>query len=445
VSRLFAVVWTVFVVGGLTAGWLGMSNVAVLSNMPPPPTRIPSPGATPEPLAPHPPMRDFSQAAPPFEPAGQQTPEATEVASPSGRMNVLLLGIDQRPDEEAAENGDPGRTDSMVLVSLDYEQHTAAMVSIPRDGFVVIPGHGNERINAAYTFGELDQRGNGPQLAKQTVAQLFGLPVDRYVLVDIHSTEQLIDKLGGVWIDNPAELYDNQYPTDNYGTITIDIPAGRQQMDGQTAVEYARTRHPDSDYGRQSRQQQVLMAIRDQALTMDIVPKLSSLLPDMLNLVRTDLSPVEILQMANFGRKLNKEDIVALPPSGDLTPGYFGDGGASYINLTPAFRSAVRQLINNPRIAAEHAEITVLNAGAPPGTGGEVSDLLGKNGLTVTKVDTAPSEPATRIEAGTAVKASAESVAKILKLAPDALQLTDDPGTDIRVVLGPDIKLPPHR
>jgi polyisoprenyl-teichoic acid--peptidoglycan teichoic acid transferase len=445
-SRWVAAVWAVFVAGGLTAGWLGLVNVAVLSNLTPPPTPTEQATATPAPLGPRAPLRDPGSAdAPPFAPAGEPAPEAAEVASPSGRMNILLLGVDQRPDEATADNGDPGRTDSMVFASLDFEAQTAVMVSIPRDGFVVIPGHGNDRINSAYTYGELDQRGQGPPLAKQTVSQLFGLPVDRYVLIDIHGTEQLIDKLGGVWIDNPTRLVDNDYPTDDYGTTTIDIPAGLQLMDGQTAVEYARTRHPDSDYGRQSRQQQVLLAIRDRALQVDIVPKLPTLLPDMLGLVRTDLSPLEVLQLANFGRKLSKNDIVAMPPSGDLTPGYFGAGGASYINLTPAYRGAVRRLVTSPRIAAERAEITILNAGAPPGTGGVVSDLLGKNGLIVTKVDVAPAQPVTHIEAGAAVRHSAESIARLLGLGPGALLVTDEPGPDIRVVLGPDIRLPAQR
>jgi LCP family protein required for cell wall assembly len=207
------------------------------------------------------------------------------------------MGIDQRPDE-AALGGDPGRTDTMLLVSIDFDAGTAAMVSIPRDGFVVIPGHGNERVNAAYTFGEIDKRGTGPTLAKRTVAQLFGVPVDRYALVDIHSMEQVIDTLGGVWIDNPYRLVDRQYPTDDYRTITIDIPAGRQLMDGVTTVEYARTRHPDSDYGRQSRQQQVLLSIRNQAMQLQTLPRIPQLIPQMLNLVHTDLTPVEMLPFA---------------------------------------------------------------------------------------------------------------------------------------------------
>jgi len=454
VSRLFAVVWAAFVLGGMAVGWVGLSNMTLMAQTEPGrPTgaagTVAGGTATAQPLAFHPPqLRDFTQEAPPFAPAGEstagQTPQPTQVASPSGRLTVLLMGIDQRPDEAAQEGGDPGRSDSMMLVSIDYEAHTAALASIPRDGFVVIPGHGNERINSAYTFGEIDRRGGGPGLAKQTVSQLFGVPVDRYALVDIHSTERLIDTLGGVWIDSPTRLVDHEYPTDDYRVMTIDIPAGRQLMDGETAVEYARTRHPDSDYGRQARQQQVVMAIRDRALQLDVVPRLPGLLPDMLKLVHTDMSPVEILQLATFGRGLNRDrDIVSLPPNGDLTPGYIGGGGASYINLTPAYRAAVRRLVTAPQLAAEHAQVSVLNAGAPVGTGGAVSEVLRAAGMVVTRVDAVSPQPASRIEAGPAVQHSAELIATLLRLPSASLVSTDDPGDEVRVVLGPDAKLPP--
>src|SRR4030088_668603 len=169
--------WAVFVVGGLGAGWASLHNFAALA--PPAPTRRPvaaTPAApTSEPLAPHPQLRDFDQSAPPFAAAGNPQAQPTvDASSPAGRLTVLLMGIDQRPDE-AAVNGDPGRTDSMMLVSIDFDGRTATMISIPRDGFVVIPDHGNERVNAAYTFGEMDKRGTGPALAKRTVAQLFGV------------------------------------------------------------------------------------------------------------------------------------------------------------------------------------------------------------------------------------------------------------------------------
>jgi polyisoprenyl-teichoic acid--peptidoglycan teichoic acid transferase len=307
-------------------------------------------------------------------------------------LTILLMGIDQRPDEAVA-GGDPGRTDSMVLVSIDYDAHTASMVSIPRDGFVVIPQHGNERVNAAYTFGEIDQRGSGPELAKRTVAQLFGAPVDRYALVDIHSMEQVIDTLGGLWVDNPHRLVDTQYPTDDYRTITVDIPAGRQLMNGVTAVEYARTRHPDSDYGRQARQQQVLLALRDQAIQLNVLPQLPQLLPQLVDLVHTDLSLLEIAQVANFGRALDRNrDIVALPPDPGLTPSYTGPG------------------------------------------------VLKRIGLLVSSVNTGPRVAATRIEAGAGARQTAALVVQTLGLPADAL-VTDGDSSSVRVLLGPDAQL----
>jgi LCP family protein required for cell wall assembly len=269
------------------------------------------------------------------------------------------MGIDQRPGEAAAARGDPGRTDTLLLASIDFDAHAVALVSIPRDGFVAIPGHGNERVNAAYTLGELDQRGGGPTLAKRTVAQLFGVPIDRFALVDVHSMEQIIDTLGGVAIDNPTRLVDTQYPTDDYRTITIEIPAGRQLMDGVTAVEYARTRHPDSDFGRQARQQQVLLAIRDQALQLQTLARLPRLLPEILGLVHTDLSALEIAQFLNFSRAANlATDVITLPPNPDWTPSYTGAGGAAYVNLSSSYRAAVRATILQPAVAAGRARHT---------------------------------------------------------------------------------------
>jgi polyisoprenyl-teichoic acid--peptidoglycan teichoic acid transferase len=441
---LLTFAWAVFVLGGLAAGWAGFYNFALLAR--PAPGRVAgAPSGTQVALAAHPPLRDFDESPPPFEPAGAPTPQAAQPtpqpSSPAGRMTILLMGIDQRPDE-VGPGGDPGRSDTMLLVSIDYDARTAVMVSVPRDGFVVIPGHGNERVNAAYTFGEIDKRGSGTALAMKTVAQIFGVPVDRYGLVDIHSMETIIDTLGGIWIDNPYRLIDREYPTDDYRTMTIDIPAGRQLMDGVTAVRYARTRHPDSDYGRQTRQQQVLRAIRDRALQFEVVPRLPQLIPQMMDLVHTNLNPVELAELVNFGRGLDgSKDLISLTPDPKLTPSYTGPGGASYINLTPAYRASVRAMIQFPRVAAERAEIEVYNAGAPAGAGGRVADLLDNAGLVVGQISTASTRvTSTRIETGAAARQSAEMIARTLSLSTEALVVTDD-SRAIRVLLGPDLLL----
>jgi LCP family protein required for cell wall assembly len=438
VKTLLLFGWAVFVVGGLTAGVVGVRNLgAPMEPRPNAPVAEPTSTALPAASSVRSSLRDFDQNPPPFAPAGQTDPQPTPAPSSSSpRMTTLLMGIDQRPDE-AGPGGDPGRTDTMLLVSIDYRAHMTSMVSIPRDSFVVIPEHGNERVNAAYTFAELDQHGSGPDLAKRTVAQLFGVPVDHYVLVDIHSMEQIIDTLGGVWIDNPHRLVDTAYPTDDYRTITIDIPAGHLLLDGVTAVEYARTRHPDSDYGRQGRQQQVLLAIRQRALQLDVVPRLPQLVPEVLQLVHTDLNPLEIAQLVSFGRDISAQNIVTLPPDPSLTPSYVGPGGASYIHLLPAYVAAVRALVLEPRAAAERAVIAVYNAGAPVGSGARAAELLRQNGLSVGQIATAPRVASTRIETGSGARQSAELIARILSVSPDALVVSDD-SSDVRVLLGPE-------
>ncbi len=439
-----------FVVGGLLGGAMGVRNLGrIPSSGRQPVAAAPQPSPTPGTLAQHPPLRDFDEDPPPFQPAGQSNDPITNAVTPkptappdesSGHMNVLLMGIDQRPDEAAAGD-DPGRTDSMMLLSIDFDSHMVSMVSIPRDGFVVIPGYGNERVNAAYTYGELDHTGGGPVLAERTVEQLFGIRIDHYALVDIHSMEQIIDALGGVWIDNPRELIDNQYPTDDYRTISIDIPAGHRLMDGVTAVEYARTRHPDSDYGRQDRQQQMLLAIRNRALQLDVVPRLPQLLPHIRDLVHTDISLADALRLMNFGRTLDASQIVRMQPDPSLTPSYSGPGGASYINLTQQYRAVVHAMVTNPQVAAEQADIDVYNAGAPVGSGGRAATVLGAAGLSVKQIATAPRVSATRIEAGQGARRSAELVAHLLGLSNDVL-IVDGNSSSIRVLLGPDAQVP---
>lgn len=161
---------------------------------------------------------------------------------------VLLMGIDRRPGEKSA------RADALLLLRLDPNTGNVALLSLPRDLLVRVPGVGNTRINAGYLYG-------GIALQKQTVSEFLGVRIDYGVAVNFGGFEGLIDALGGVTINVPRRLVDNAYPTANYGTIKVVFEPGVQTMTGARALIYARTRHPDSDFGRMRRQQQVISAI----------------------------------------------------------------------------------------------------------------------------------------------------------------------------------------
>ena len=187
------------------------------------------------------------------------------------RFTILVLGIDKRP----GDTGSGFSTDTIILVSIDPTTKSIGMLSIPRDLYVVIPGQSDmQRINSAYVLGELQQPGTGPKLAMQTVQNNFGVPVNSCVVISFDAVIGLIDAIGGVDIDVPVTIDDPEFPDMNYGFDPLYIPAGPTHMDGKLALKYARTRHQDTDFDRASRQQQVLMAVRQKVLKPDVLPGL---------------------------------------------------------------------------------------------------------------------------------------------------------------------------
>jgi polyisoprenyl-teichoic acid--peptidoglycan teichoic acid transferase len=187
------------------------------------------------------------------------------------RLTVLVLGLDKRP----GEIGTGFRTDTMILLSIDPTTRSIGMMSIPRDLYVPIPGESAmQRINSAYVLGELKRPGGGPALAVQTIQYNFGIPIHRYVAVSFDAVIGLVDAIGGIDINVPQTIDDPEFPDMNYGYDPLYIPAGIVHMDGQLALKYARTRHQGTDYDRASRQQQVIMGIRQKALKAEVLGQL---------------------------------------------------------------------------------------------------------------------------------------------------------------------------
>ncbi|MFV9504764.1 MAG: LCP family protein [Oscillochloridaceae bacterium umkhey_bin13] len=224
-------------------------------------------------------------------------------------LNVLLLGTDARPQDT-----EPTRTDALVLVRIERESGRVSMLSIPRDLWVNYPSGGEGRINAAYALGERRfGPGGGAALAKSTVGGLLGLKVDHFVLINFQGFEALIDLLGGITVDVPEPLYDPAYPTEDYGTMEVRFEAGPQRLNAERALIYARTRHADSDFGRNQRQQQVLMAIFERIRDRGLLQQLTSLdnyTGAMRDYVKTDLNRKRMLELAGFARGINADQIV---------------------------------------------------------------------------------------------------------------------------------------
>jgi LCP family protein required for cell wall assembly len=230
---------------------------------------------------------------------------------PAGRINILVLGTDKRPDDPTHY----ARSDTLLLANIDTVANAVRIMSIPRDLVVDIPGYGKNKINAAYLFGEYYQEpGGGQALSVRTVSQFFDVPIDYYVAINFQGFEKVVDAVGGVDINVPYSIDDYNYPTDEqgdlYGQMHVHFDAGWQHMDGQRALEYARTRHADNDFARSKRQLQIILAVRQKALSLDLLRTLPGLIDALGGMVQTNIPFDQQLGLAQLGYKIDASKIL---------------------------------------------------------------------------------------------------------------------------------------
>lgn len=234
---------------------------------------------------------------------GSSLPSADKL---NKRINVLLLGVD---DGDTETPGAPRRSDTMMVASVNPDDGTVSLLSIPRDTRVVIPGHkGYDKITHAFAYG-------GPQLAVRTVEELLAIPIHYYVVVDWRGFIKLIDILGGV------DLYveSNMDYEDPYAGLKIHLDKGYQHLDGQKAGQYVRFRHDElGDIGRVQRQQRFLKALANEMLQVGTIFKLPALVSTIDQYVETDMSLFTMMRLAN--------SLKGLPAGGvrtEVLPGNF--------------------------------------------------------------------------------------------------------------------------
>lgn len=196
------------------------------------------------------------------------------------KATVMIMGVDERAD-------DVGRSDTLMIATLDPEKNQAALLSVPRDTRVKIDGHGFDKINAAYAYG-------GRQLTQKTIESLLNTQIDHYIKININGFTKIIDALGGVDIDVEKRMY-YEDPWDDNGGLYIDLQPGMQHMDGKTAITYVRYRDEEGDIGRIKRQQNFMKAVMDKLVSPTIIPKLPSIVSAVSDSIETDMSVSEIL------------------------------------------------------------------------------------------------------------------------------------------------------
>ncbi len=276
-------------------------------------------------------------------------PSATDVPrSLRNTENLLILGSDQR------KPGQPWRTDVIMVVAIDREQGRMGVISIPRDLWVKIPGVGWERINTADFYGSLrqDRRGtssNGVELLKETLRQNLGIPIHHYVRVDFEAFKGAIDALGGITVTVDCPLRDPGWDTPGKRWR---LEPGDYFMTGEEALRYVRSRYTGGDLDRARRQQRVLLAMRDRALEINLWPHIPALYREFRDRVLTDLGPLDVLDLAQFGLRLRPEDIHGFVIGRPMVRDWITRGGAMV--LVPDYRQirqAIEALFNSPPLS----------------------------------------------------------------------------------------------
>jgi LCP family protein required for cell wall assembly len=208
----------------------------------------------------------------------KRTEEAEHFIVPPNKLNILIMGVDDRPKED-----DPGRSDTLLVMTIDTESREASIISIPRDTRVRVKGLGWDKVNHAYLVGK-------ETLTRQTTENFLGIPMDYYVKVNLDSFGRIVDAIGGVSIDVEKRM---QYE-DSWDHYVIDLQPGVQRLDGRTALQYVRYRDEEGDIGRVARQQKFVRAVLAEVSSPAIILKAPNIIREVFASLDTDM-PVGLM------------------------------------------------------------------------------------------------------------------------------------------------------
>lgn len=312
----------------------------------------------------------------------------------TGRTNILLLG------NGGANHPGGALSDTMIVISINWQNKKMAMMSVPRDLWVQIPNYGYSKLNGAFAYGNQNAKttGGGGKVASDVIGTVLGIPIHYSASVDFEGFKKMVDTVGGVDILVEKELYDPFYPAANMiDYAPLRITAGLHHMDGDLALKYARSRETTSDFDRSRRQEQVLVAMKEKILSSETLAnpiKITEILNILGAHVRTNFSVGEIRSLWDEIKGIDSENIInkvfdtaAGSPLTALQDerGYIVVPKKGIGNFTDLQKIA-QNIFSTTEETVQSLEIEVLNGTKKAGLATQISQLLQSYGYKVTKV-----------------------------------------------------------
>ncbi len=375
-----------------------------------------------------------------------------------GYTNFLLLG-----------QGDEGHdgvdlTDTLILASIDPKTKSVAMISLPRDLYLRTARMGAGRINALYRDfkgslirTEQMSKNDAEHMAMQELATelstTFGITLHHVVKVDFIGFVQAVDALGGIDIQVPEDLYDPEYPDNNYGYELFSVLAGLQHFDGATALKYARSRHSTSDFDRSRRQQDIVQALIDTAKkdgSLTDPTRITSLLRIMDEHVATTLTFREMVTLATLATTIDRSNILSVQfnlegPGGFLYPpprDQFGGAAVLVPNSWNEIRTFMKLMLVDRPLFLDKNPIDIFNAGAPSGGAGMLGLELERYLLQIDTVKNYDGEdrPISAMITPKTREKTARTLGTLLHITDIAVLPETATGTTIQILLGQDYR-----
>ncbi|MEW6567080.1 MAG: LCP family protein [Chloroflexota bacterium] len=349
-------------------------------------------------------------------------------------VNILLAGTDRR-------NSGGVRTDTLVLLSVQPSAHGAVLISIPRDLYVYLPGLTMQRVNTAYTLGDIHgYPGGGVALLKDTLLYNLGLRVDYVALIDMSGFRSLIDRLGGIDVDVTCPYTDWRLkepelaPEDEDNWELFTVSPGVVHMDGDYALWYARARARSSDFDRARRQQEVLRALYRQIFRLGLIPQLPGLYSELTSRVTTDIPLDELLDLALLAPWIDLGQVRSRFIGRDQVTGWrVPENGAQVLLPQPqAIRGLLDQTFSFDSADSEtpqaFATVEVINASSHPDWAELAAARLNYAGFRahIGRAQSGSGEPTYLVDYGLADAAERDRLARAIGLRSGAVRQQPD-------------------